>query len=329
MNCKDKVSIIIPCYNVEKWVTRCFQSILNQTYGFENLEVIFVDDFSTDSTFSILKSFQQRYPQNVISVQVSSKKMCGGARNLGIDISTGQYITFIDADDCIHPEMISVLHDKISEGSYDIVQCKAKRFSSSEPDFRDSSRSEDTDLDFTNLDIRKHQIIRCTGGFEICVWAKLYSTHFLKHNNIRFLENTYFEDNHFTIICTLLAQKQYIIGQELLYYFSNPSSITNTNISFEKLKHLTYVIDNLYKEFSTRHLNTSVVKDCYIELQLFSYWKIYNETLANLEKTYLAECDFFKQNLLEHFPDILNNPYFNSFVETSALKRLAYLKNMP
>ena len=74
MNYKDKISIVIPCYNVEKWITWCFQSILNQTYGFENLEVIFVDDLSTDSTFSILKSFQQRYPQNVISVQLSREK---------------------------------------------------------------------------------------------------------------------------------------------------------------------------------------------------------------------------------------------------------------
>lgn len=224
--------------------------------------------------------------------------MCGGARNLGIEISTGQYIIFINADDCIHPEMLSILHAKISESNYDIVQCRTKYFSTSEPDFSNSAISEDIDLDFTNLDIRKQQIIRCTGGVEICVWAKLYSTHFLKHNNIRFMENTYFEDNHFTIICTLLAQKQYVIGQELLYYFYNPNSITKSDISFEKLKHLTYVIDNLYKEISSRHLDTSVAKDCYVELQLFSYLKIHNEMLAKLEKTYLAECDFFKQNLL-------------------------------
>ena len=69
MDSKDRISIIIPCYNVEKWIMRCFRSILNQTYGFENLEVILIDDLSTDSTFSVLESLQQRYPQNVIAIK--------------------------------------------------------------------------------------------------------------------------------------------------------------------------------------------------------------------------------------------------------------------
>ena len=327
MDSKDRISIIIPCYNVEKWIMRCFRSILNQTYGFENLEVILIDDLSTDSTFSVLESLQQRYPQNVIAIKSAKKGLCGGTRNLGMNISSGRYITFIDADDCMHPEMLSVLYSKMQEDSYDIVQCKAKCFSTSEPDFTNSGTTEDFYLDLTNLNERKNQILRCTGGFEMCVWAKLYSADFLKDNHIQFLENTYFEDNHFSILCALLAQKHYIVGRELLYYFVNSDGITKSNVSFDKLKHLTYVIDGLYKEFAARHLDTSVAKDCYYELQLFAYWKVYNETLANLERTYLSECEFFKQNLTDNFPDILNNPYFNTFQEPGALKRLAYLKN--
>ena len=284
MNSEDRISIIIPCYNVEKWIMRCFRSILNQTYGFENLEVIFIDDLSTDSTFSILESLQNRYPQNVIAIKAAKKGMCGGARNLGMSISSGRYITFIDADDCMHPEMLSVLYSKIQEGRYDIVQCRAKYFSTPEPDFSNSATTEDFDLDLTNLNARKNQILSCTGGFNICVWAKLYSAAFLKNNHIQFLENTYYEDNHFTILCTLLAQRQYIIGQELLYYYVNYDGITKSNISFDKLKHLTYVIDVLNKEFAIRHLDDSIAKDCYYELQLFSYWKMFNGQLSRYIK---------------------------------------------
>lgn len=99
MNGKDKISVIIPCYNVQKYIMRCFDSIYSQTYGFENLELILIDDLSTDNTWSILESLQRKYPENVISLKIQKKGKCGGARNLGMDICTGKYITFVEADD--------------------------------------------------------------------------------------------------------------------------------------------------------------------------------------------------------------------------------------
>ena len=80
MNGKDKISVIIPCYNVQKYIMRCFDSIYSQTYGFENLEVILIDDLSTDNTWSILESLQGQYPENVISLKIQKKGKCGGAR---------------------------------------------------------------------------------------------------------------------------------------------------------------------------------------------------------------------------------------------------------
>ena len=79
MNGKDKISVIIPCYNVQKYIMRCFDSIYSQTYGFENLEVILIDDLSTDNTWSILESLQRQYPENVISLKIQKKGKCGGA----------------------------------------------------------------------------------------------------------------------------------------------------------------------------------------------------------------------------------------------------------
>ena len=82
MNGKDKISVIIPCYNVQKYIMRCFDSIYSQTYGFENLEVILIDDLSTDNTWSILESLQRQYPENVISLKIQKKGKCGGAANI-------------------------------------------------------------------------------------------------------------------------------------------------------------------------------------------------------------------------------------------------------
>ena len=110
MNGKDKISVIIPCYNVQKYIMRCFDSIYSQTYGFENLELILIDDLSTDNTWSILESLQRKYPENVISLKMQKKGKCGGARNLGMDICTGKYITFVDADDYVHPDMLATVY---------------------------------------------------------------------------------------------------------------------------------------------------------------------------------------------------------------------------
>lgn len=74
MNGKDKISVIIPCYNVQKYIMRCFDSIYSQTYGFENLEVILIDDLSTDNTWSVLESLQRKYPENVISLKIQKKE---------------------------------------------------------------------------------------------------------------------------------------------------------------------------------------------------------------------------------------------------------------
>ena len=115
MNGKDKISVIIPCYNVQKYIMRCFDSIYSQTYGFENLEVILIDDLSTDNTWSILESLQRQYPENVISLKIQKKGKCGGARNLGMDICTGKYITFVGifvSGDCCVPFFLDAINSE-------------------------------------------------------------------------------------------------------------------------------------------------------------------------------------------------------------------------
>lgn len=139
MNGKDKISVIIPCYNVQKYIMRCFDSIYSQTYGFENLEVILIDDLSTDNTWSVLESLQRKYPENVISLKIQKKGKCGGARNLGMDICTGKYIAFVDADDYVHPDMLRVLHDRMTEDDYDVAQCGVSCFKEAKPNVDDTS----------------------------------------------------------------------------------------------------------------------------------------------------------------------------------------------
>ncbi len=199
MNGKDKISVIIPCYNVQKYIMRCFDSIYSQTYGFENLEVILIDDLSTDNTWSILESLQRKYPENVISLKIQKKGKCGGARNLGMDICTGKYITFVDADDYVHPDMLRVLYDRMTEDDYDVAQCGVSCFKADKPNVLEVNDFEIQRLDLDNVDNRKNLIIGLTGFTNVTAWAKLYSTKFIIEHNLRFIEDVYYEDTHFSM----------------------------------------------------------------------------------------------------------------------------------
>lgn len=207
MNGKDKISVIIPCYNVQKYIMRCFDLIYSQTYGFENLELILIDDLSTDNTWSILESLQRKYPENVISLKMQKKGKCGGARNLGMDICTGKYITFVDADDYVHPDMLRVLKDRMTEDDYDVAQCGVSCFKADKPNVLEVNDFEIQRLDLDNVDNRKNLIIGLTGFTSVTAWAKLYSTKFIREHNLRFIEDVYYEDTHFSMLCVLLAKK--------------------------------------------------------------------------------------------------------------------------
>lgn len=115
-----KVSVIVPTYNDEKYIDRCIQSILNQTL--EEIEIIIVNDGSTDSTYEILERYAEMYPDKVI-VRHKENEGQGMARNLGISIARGEYIGFVDSDDYIDIEMYETMYNVALEEKSDVVCC--------------------------------------------------------------------------------------------------------------------------------------------------------------------------------------------------------------
>lgn len=114
------ISVIVAVYNIEKYISRCIESIQNQT--FTNLEVILVDDGSTDSAGEICDAYAEKDSR----IKVVHRKNGGlsAARNTGIDIATGDYISFIDGDDWIEPNMYEMMANQVSEHRADLVACR-------------------------------------------------------------------------------------------------------------------------------------------------------------------------------------------------------------
>ena len=103
-----KFSILVPVYNVEKYLEQCIDSLLDQTYS-EEYEIILVDDGSTDSSGSICDGYEERYPDKVKVIHKENGGL-SDARNVGMAAATGEYIAFVDSDDWLHLEYISVLY---------------------------------------------------------------------------------------------------------------------------------------------------------------------------------------------------------------------------
>ncbi len=119
MNSKEKISVIIPCYNVEKYVKKCILSIINQTY--ENLEIIVVDDRSNDGTYDVLKELEQEYSGKFKLLQNDENRGLAYTRNFGVKNSTGKYVGFIDSDDYVGPTYYEELAKKLIEENSDLV----------------------------------------------------------------------------------------------------------------------------------------------------------------------------------------------------------------
>ena len=112
-----KVSVIIPCYNAVKWLPKCFMSLVGQSIGIDNLELIFVNDASTDDgqTWNMLNEIEKAYPESIIIIDLPHNRRQGGARNEGLKYASGEYIAFVDADDWVEAELFEKTYSRAKE----------------------------------------------------------------------------------------------------------------------------------------------------------------------------------------------------------------------
>lgn len=117
------ISIIVPVYNVSEYLRKCLDSLINQTY--QNLEIIVVDDGSTDNSGKICDQYMEQFPDRIRCIHTENHGL-SAARNVGLDYSNGEYVTFVDSDDWVEPEMVEILLDNLIRSNADISSCGMK-----------------------------------------------------------------------------------------------------------------------------------------------------------------------------------------------------------
>lgn len=251
------VSVIIPVYNVAKLLECCMESVLGQTYT--HLEIILVDDGSTDMSGQFCNAYAKR--DSRIHVIHQSNRGLSGARNSGLKIATGEYITFVDSDDSIHPCLIEVLlrlcqtsNTKMSICNFleipasSAAKTEAKttknRASTALQPSRTTSHSSlaaavKTDYDthsadnstYNTLDTLTHML--CEDGFSMSAWAKLYARELF--DTVTFPEGKLYEDVGTTYRLVLQCPEIAVTPARLYNYYITPGSITQQSFSLRKL----------------------------------------------------------------------------------------------
>ena len=232
----ELISIVVPIYNVEKYLEKCVESILRQTY--KNIEIILVDDGSPDLCGEICENYKKIDKR----ITVIHKKNGGlsDARNYGIKHSNGKYITFIDSDDYVERDYIEYLYNLIKKNDCDMSICSFKtHFNNKFIDF--GEKYENCVFDAKTC----LENMLCEKGFNVSAWAKMYKTDLFY--NVEFPYGKLCEDNGTTYKLILKCNKiAYGNGSKYIYEMRD-NSIMNTSFSKRKLD-LVELTDKMYDD---------------------------------------------------------------------------------
>lgn len=221
------VSIVVPIYKVEKYLARCVNSLTSQTY--KNIEIILVDDGSPDNCPKMC----DEYAKNDKRIKVIHKKNGGlsDARNVGLGLSRGEYIAFVDSDDYVSTNFIEVLLDTCYKNGADISCCNFYRVSNG----RDTTAQKHmSSKNFTNVEAIR-DIFLANSLCEIMTWNKLYRTSLFKDNDIKFPVGKVHEDNFTTYKLLYYANKIIFVNQPLYYYLQRDDSIMGQTFNKNRL----------------------------------------------------------------------------------------------
>lgn len=241
MDKKVKVSIIIPVYNVERYLTRCLDSLINQTL--KDIEIICINDGSTDSSLKILKEYQQK--DNRITIIDKENQGQSIARNIGISKSIGEYIGFVDSDDWVDLDFYEKLYSSAIKHNADIAVAGIIRLHKYNKKNHLKINNESITEDF------EKKLKLCDIPDKSYVWNKIYKSDKIKEYNLKFKEKMIYEDVIFTPEVILKLNKLVTVPNIKYYYWRNPNStVTQRN---EKAKQDSVYAHKYAQDFFKEH----------------------------------------------------------------------------
>lgn len=212
-----KISLVIPVYNVEKYVEKCLRSCLDQDISYEEYEIIIINDGTKDNSLEIVERIAKDYS----NVSIISQKNAGlsAARNKGLSLAKGEYVWFIDSDDWIKSQSLRKITDFCIENSLDALSISAANVIGDSIERRSNYKSNDI---FNGKDVLKMGVINVSAPFTI------YKRDYLIENKLFFTEGIFHEDSEFTPRAYYYLNKISFLDDICYFVRQNPTSITRT-----------------------------------------------------------------------------------------------------
>lgn len=313
-----KVSVIVPAYNSYKTLAPCISRLMHQTL--EDIEVILVNDCSTDNTLRLMMYCESKYPDKIIVVNSDKNRGAGGARNIGLCYASGEYVGFVDSDDIVVPEMYEKMYKKAKEGDYDIVDCGYYDESADNAIVHTSD-----ELAGILNDVKRSELI-VSGGY---LWSKIFKKSFWDSLNIQFREKCILEDCE-TIMLTFAGAGSIANVKEILYYYKNyETSISKCMDAASFFRNSSGAIEAIY--------NTMSSLQNYGGIQKAVEYAIVNLCVLSVKNCILqgkGEPEFIQKERLRRIKEYLNlmvkipfkdNKYIQNKIKPEEIKMLSGL----
>ncbi len=266
-----KVSVIVPVYNVEKYLKRCLDSLINQTLS--DIDIICINDGSKDSSLQILEQYAQKDSRIVIYNQENSGLSV--ARNTGLEHASGEYIGFVDSDDWVDLDFYEKLYNSAKNNNADIAVAD---FIREHPNKKPKRLKLKEEKIYTTPE---DKFMICKVHREGCVWNKIYRTEFIKSINLKFVPKMYYEDRDFTIRSLYFSKKLVTTPNTYYRYFVNPKSIVNKRRNYIQDEHYILVRQQVLQFIKEHNIK---VPDGLYKAETYRY-KFFGKTLFTIKES--------------------------------------------
>lgn len=289
-----KVSVIVPVYNVEKYIEKCLESLVNQTL--QDIEIIIVNDGSTDGSEEIIRKYLNKYSEKIKYVTKTNGGL-SDARNYGMKYATGDYIAFLDSDDYVDVTIYEKMYKKAVYENCDFVEC----------DFIwKYDNKEVKDCGYMYKD--KHEML---ANARVVAWNKLIKKELIDKLNLEFPKGLRYEDVEFFYKLIPYINKFGFVKEYLIYYVQRATSIANTQN--ERTKEIFEVLDNVIKYYKENEFYDEYKEELeysYTRLLLCSsFLRMVKIKDSKIRKKQL---ELTWKNLNKNFPEWKKNKVLNS-----------------
>ena len=257
----EKLTVIVPAYNVEKYIEKCLASLVNQTY--KNLKILVVNDGSTDNTKQIIEKYEKKSE----NLKLLNKENGGlsSARNFGLQNTETEYVTFVDGDDYLELNTYEVIMKKVEEEKTDLGIFNFKKVYSQK--IINSKLDEKVYI----KNFLKYLFSKSTET-DIVVWNKVFKADIILKNQIYFENRAYFEDTGFIFRYLYFVEKVSLVEVPLYNYIQRENSITKkfNSIIISSCENTYKIIKEFYKKNNEYEKYKNEIEDMYLRMKIYT-----------------------------------------------------------